>query len=593
MKQYTPSVINIMHYHLHTGGVTSVITKTVQALLEAKQFSYIKKIVLFTGSRKNMLKIRKHFNTTKVEVRFKKELGYIEWLQKDKENNTASTETEHTTASNTALFKSKKETIEKLLQFFISHNNEETLWWVHNYHLGKNPLFTLALLQFIKKYDPYMLLQIHDFPEQTRFSALERLIHVPGENILYNFNDHTTVAVINEHDKHILQKASIDAQLLPNIVTYNTSTQHTNTTDDSNSLKKYITHKKDFAPQYNEGNYLLFTYPVRCIRRKNVLEAMLITKMFEARFAIPCVVNITLPGESEQERPYSTIIERLIHTGKVPGIFSLGTQKKCPFSFQEICSYSDAIISSSVLEGFGFSYLDSVLYNSPLVARSIAQTKQFEYIFSLYWPSTWYKSITIPQHIIQSLPSIISDNVLHFSYKTKIDMLPDIVDEATKESLIASIDSILKKNTIDFSFLSTAIQEYLLKNFDTFRRDITYANIKLLQKIYDTLVLFAPSRNIIEKYRSNATVSSRNKRNTALDYSRNNKHKNNPSLRKIALQVISKHYGTQAFLQSFETILKHINSPKKHKNKKPYAIFYKILHQHLTIENLRLLYNDI
>ena len=586
MEQFKPSTINIIHYHFHTGGVTNVIIKIIQTLLESKKFSYIKKIILFTGSKKNIIAIRNILNTTKVEIRYKKFLGYLEWLQKDTKDN-------NTKTNKSFVFKNKKKILTQLLNFFTSYNDEKTLWWIHNYHLGKNNLFTFALLQFIKKYNPYTLLHIHDFPEQTRFKALEKLISLPGEDKLYDFNSQTIVAVINEYDKKILKKASLETHLLPNIVTHKISQKNKihKLTSSPNSLKKYIAQKQNFDAQYINGNYLLFTYPVRCIRRKNILEAMLITKMIETRFAVPCVFNITLPGESEQEKRYSEIVEKLIYTKKVTGIFSLGKQKDCPFSFQEICNYSDAIISSSVLEGFGFSYLDSVLYNSPLIARSIAQSKKIEDLFSLYWPSIWYKNINIPYHIIQSLPSIISYNLLYFAYKTKIEKLPEIVDNDYKENLISSIKYILKQPTIDFSFLIVTIQEYLLNKFDTFKKDIVYANTKLLKKIYNILLLFTHSRKVIEKYRHIEMLPEYISDNNITDKQNNNQFPHSPSLKKIALQVISKHYGKKVFIQSFENILKHINSTTK--NKKSNIIFHKILHQHLSIENFRLLYDEL
>ena len=50
---------------------------------------------------------------------------------------------------------------------------DNAVWWVHNYHLGKNPLFTEALLRLAADpRGPRLVLQPHDFPEAGQIPGI-------------------------------------------------------------------------------------------------------------------------------------------------------------------------------------------------------------------------------------------------------------------------------------------------------------------------------------------------------------------------------------------------------------------------------------
>jgi hypothetical protein len=128
--------------------------------------------------------------------------------------------------------------------------------------------------------------------------------------------------------------------------------------------------EKRFAPAF--PGYLpgrpWALYPVRTIRRKNVLEAALGTRLF------PGGANLltTLPGHSDQERGYSDLTEELYRDGTIPGLWGTGAWRDpgAP-DFEEFTQAGDLVFSASLQEGFGYFFIDSFRWGKPLFSRRL------------------------------------------------------------------------------------------------------------------------------------------------------------------------------------------------------------------------------
>ena len=203
---------------------------------------------------------------------------------------------------------------EKLLKNFSG-----TVWWIHNFQLGKNPLFTAAVLYTIRNY-PHQkfILHIHDFPECARYDNLES-ISIPLIGDPYPVLPNVVYCLINSRDRDKLIAAGIPEKqvlLLNNPVE---STEPVEKPSEQQRLKLrndlFAYFRKDF-PGLSEDGKILF-YPVRSIRRKNILEAGLIASASEE--AVNLIVS--LPGVSSQERQYSDLCAESFSNGLIP-VFS-------------------------------------------------------------------------------------------------------------------------------------------------------------------------------------------------------------------------------------------------------------------------------
>jgi hypothetical protein len=324
---------------------------------------------------------------------------------------------------------------EKLMERYSS---DENIWWIHNYHLGKNPFFTKALLEIIKATSQKMILQIHDFPECSRYSLLKRIKEYIKED-LYPQNHHVKYAVINSRDQHYLVKAGIDKNsvyLLENPITITEKSYKIN-----NEIIKKLSDgiSDDFPGWIPDSPYML--YPVRAIRRKNVAEAALIASLSRKN------VIITLPGVSESEKNYSQKCLEIFRKNLAPGMFGIGFLiNDYGISFDELIASSSLILSSSVQEGFGYLFLNSMNWGKPLIAKDLDILDSFKNSFSGF-PATFYDALYVP------LDKNERDEQIDL-YLKKTELLSAVMKEERTEILQQNFRDIFSTEQVDFSYLS-------------------------------------------------------------------------------------------------------------------------------------------
>lgn len=442
-----------MHYHLKSGGVTAVIGQCLPVLLSDPLKSLFNTIVIVAGEIPDTLP--KEFNHPKITITLEPVLGYIE------------------TVADTSTLEND------LISFYNRYNNSQAVWWVHNHHLGKNPVFTKTLMNYINANMVATILHIHDFPENGRYHNNISLTKEMRISLAYENTPHSVFSVINTHDKNILQNSGVDVHLLPNIVLFQGNDEFVDADFDNEVIKKNLAHTyfHYLSDTYKHKDYLLFTYPVRCIRRKNVLEAGLLARMYEHYYQIPTLYCLTLAGTSSSELPYSTLVESLFQSHNLNGFFNIGNSLESNnLDFNRICMASNIIISSSVQEGFGFSYLNAVGWNVPLLARNISVTQDIAPLLSSNWPNYWYDSVHIPR----SLFSREQIKELSEYYRIKILELSDLLSSEHVHSLSQQIENMFHSDNIDYSFLTIPMQYAILLQLPNILNELCNSNASLL-----------------------------------------------------------------------------------------------------------------
>ncbi|NOY08345.1 MAG: glycosyltransferase family 4 protein [Spirochaetes bacterium] len=462
----------IFHYHLLPGGVTSVIRDGVKAA--GKYMEDIHSITLITGKRENtgdvITGIKKYFDQIKknITLRFKYLPGmdYVypgKFLIDD--------------------FNKKAVTLaEELINQFGSSSG---IWWVHNHHLGKNPVFTQAMLNITEKYkDQRIIFQIHDFPESGRFENLKFL----KSNItspLYPVTKSVRYAVINTRDRDILIKSGIPdgfVYLLENPVEiFSTGITEAEKESVRNKIFDYFRKKglPDRSPVsilFKEGKIAL--YPVRSIRRKNVLEAAALTLL------VPGKTNlfVTLPGVSKHEKPYSDSVKKLYAEGFIPGLFGIGSRLDLiGISFADMMAAGDTVLSSSVQEGFGFLFIQSMLRGIPLIARKIDVLAGIEDIF-INHPHFFYSEFLCP--VQKKDRKLLIDE-----YKQKLSGIKNLLPEISIEKAEAELNMELDNEMVDFSFLNIPLQIKTIKKLQSeeYKTELYRANNFLMDKLQSFL----------------------------------------------------------------------------------------------------------
>ena len=120
-------------------------------------------------------------------------------------------------------------------------------------------------------------------------------------------------------------------------------------------------------------------YPVRIEKRKNIEEAVLVTKILNKSGEGYRLV-VTLPFLED----YKIRLKQLAEKYEIPcslgeaGKF-IGFDKTKGFTIAELFSISDLAVSTSVREGFGFAFIEPWISGTPLIGRKIQSvTEDFE-----------------------------------------------------------------------------------------------------------------------------------------------------------------------------------------------------------------------
>ncbi len=391
--------IAFIHYHLKTGGVTTVIKQQARALKEACD------ILVMAGEIPD---IPFPFDTVQIPG-----LGY------DKQDIKPDDPDEVANRIIKATFSKWKQGCDVL--------------HVHNATLAKNKNF-LKILKTLQKNNIRLFIQIHDFAEDGR-----PLAYFPDE---YVSDCH--YGTINSRDYNILLKAGLKKQGLHKI---------------PNMINFFDAVQKSPKPEN------LILYPIRAIRRKNIGEAVLLSLFFQNSETLA----ITLPPESPPDVMSYNDWKTFVKSMNLDVVFEAGLAR----DFKSLVMCSESLITTSITEGFGFSFLEPWTAKKILWGRNIPDIChdfekngiQLDHLYkSLKIPVGW---IDIKQYFEYWRASVLESSRL---FKFQIN----------EKRIKNSFESVTKDGLLDFGLLDESFQKQVI------------SHIISDKKSADTLVLLNP-----------------------------------------------------------------------------------------------------
>lgn len=290
--------IAFIHYHLKTGGVTSVLKHQIEALRHDHD------LAVLTGEAP-----ASEFPMETITI---PGLGYQDAVL-------PATESEKVSQS----------IIQALRERFAGKCH---ILHVHNPTLAKNRSF-LSILGRLQESGLTLFLQIHDFSEDGR----------PGAYFSDEYPADCHYGVINSRDYHLLAQSGLKPQGLHKI---------------DNTVQAI--HPQEPA-DVKRGNHVL--YPIRAIRRKNIGEALLLSLFFKNRETLA----ITLPPNSPADIPSYRGWKDFVKSSRLAVQFEAGLNH----DFARLVATSRFLLTTSITEGFGFSYLEPWLAGKPLWGRKL------------------------------------------------------------------------------------------------------------------------------------------------------------------------------------------------------------------------------
>ena len=272
-----------LHFHLKTGGVTTVIRQQIDAV------KHDCRVMAISGAAP--------------EAFFPAPVVHVPGLAYDVEQ---------------AAPPDPKQVAQEILDALLRRWPEGCdLLHVHNPTLAKNR-HLLAVLKHLADAGVRLLCQVHDFAEDGRPQAY---FDAP-----YPENCHWVT--INERDRRILLDAGLKPEglhLLPNTV-----------------------RPLPVSTESEKGRHVL--YPIRAIRRKNIGEALLLSLFFPEGAEL----LITQPANSPQDLKSAADWQRFVESHDLKVAFNAGVG----VDFPTLVGQSWFLLTTSITEGFGFSFLE-------------------------------------------------------------------------------------------------------------------------------------------------------------------------------------------------------------------------------------------
>lgn len=444
----------IIHHHLNRGGVSQVIANHLRSLakLSASQ-KPTRVVIIYDGQQvgwpDDPLDGSKAFPIDYVELA---SIGYDEVGAKANPAELAS--------ALQAIF--DKENL----------NAANTLLHFHNHSLGKQASLPGAIASLAEK-GWKSLLQVHDFAEDNRPTNYRHLTQSlnskPSEGIsteLYPQSGNLHYATLTNRDAEIFRTAGLAEDrlhILPNPCSGFSNLPN------KQEARSQVLPALDLRPETQ-----LLTYPVRGIRRKNVGEMLMLSALASAETCFA----ITLAPQNPEEKKSFDRWAKLANDLKLTCRFDTGGTYDV--DFLELIAASDAILTTSVAEGFGMVFLEAWLAKKPLVGRDLVDiTDDFRQSGVTF--EDLYPQLKVPVDLVNKRIVLekLKKNYRDICHEYQVVMLEDALLED-------ELNHLFDENQIDFGRLPVTEQASLISQTatdDKVRQAIHNANPNLLDSL--------------------------------------------------------------------------------------------------------------
>ena len=463
----------ILHYHLNQGGVTRVIAHHLRSLSQAVEANNrLADVLLLHGPGDNGWDPHLEEGLASLSIR-RRECSALAY-----------------DPPNTPAVPAPDELAEQIRSVMRDEGfgPDQTVIHTHNHTLGKNISLPGAIARWAD--DGYAVLnQIHDFAEDFRPVNFRRLrdagfsgLNPTAADTLYPQAERIHYAVLNGRDRELLQLAGVDEKRLhwlPNPVP--SSGDRPTASSARRELRRRVGIETD-------KRYLL--YPVRAIRRKNVGEALL----WSALAGPGGAVGISLPATSPTETPF---YERWRSIGQSLGLpiwFDVGQATGLTLAMN--LAAADAILTTSLAEGFGMVFLEAWLARRPLVGRDLPDiTADFRDV-GLEFPGL-YQQLRIPADLVERQGFVSAWCETYARVRNTFQL-----DPYSEEQIKQQAELKLANGVIDFGDLDETRQEKVLERVvadDGVRQQILALNPIVQQTWFDQNLDTDATKQLIER----------------------------------------------------------------------------------------------
>lgn len=362
----------IAHYHLRPGGIRRVIETGAPSILRALGAD---SVILLVGEPARdawMAGFQQLLPGVPIECVVMPEIHYFSEQQEPPE----------------ALAEKIRG---QMIRFFKGRVTRDDLVWLHNPGLARNLLFTEALMRECRDREIPLVAHHHDWWFDYRWQRWPELVACGYKTLaraakaVFVTGPSITHAAINHEDFEILSRFLPRSGWLPN---------------SAEPVKPIAPARLQAARGWLESRDIRspsWILPCRMLRRKNMAEALLLT-----RWLRPEATLVTTGGvSSAQEIPYATALEAAARANAWKIRLSvLAEPDPAAPSVLELMTASEAVLLTSIQEGFGLPYIEATAARRPLLARRLLNVAPDLRQFGFDLPSS-YDEIVIDPHLFR------------------------------------------------------------------------------------------------------------------------------------------------------------------------------------------------
>ncbi|MCO5050933.1 MAG: glycosyltransferase [Verrucomicrobiae bacterium] len=361
----------IVHYHFRPGGIRRVVELATPHLRRA--MPRLDTVLLVSGEAQDVVWNRnfaKLIAPARLRFHTAAELGYFSELS----------------ASSRVI---RRRIRQQLAQVFAGHTSDNCVVWAHNLGIGRNAILAEELARDCATRRLRLISHHHDWwfdnrwlraPELRRsgypnLAAIARTIFPSGAKIRH--------AAINQEDAKILSTSlKTSSAWLPNLAEPLPPPPAARVTEARRWLHRRLDH--DGAP--------VWLLPCRLLRRKNVAEALLLTRWLRPEAWLVTTGDVSSADELPYFRKLSDAARR--HHWRLRLGVLQGSEARKP-TVPELLAASEAVLLTSIQEGFGLPYLEAAAAGRPLIARELPNIAPDLARFGFHFPQA-YPEIQIP-----------------------------------------------------------------------------------------------------------------------------------------------------------------------------------------------------
>lgn len=356
MNSHASKTLIQIHYHNHTCGVTKVMERYAGAFNRISPSRSKRNIIICYNVHTGQLDLKD------IETISIKDCNY------------------HTFRTRKAFSTVKERLLRKLENIISSQQLPHPVCVVgHNLSLGKNVALSAAFEQLVNQYylrnDVRFYSVIHDMAEEGRTRLMCRIrymksLGIPVWKYLYPQNNIEYV-VLNKRNYTLFNHAGFSVSLLPNPID-NVKCPARFSKKEHQSIDSALLQLAQNDRTRFDKSAPTFFYPVRVVSRKNVLEAIMVTRLIHRANLL-----VGRSGTSRHDQKLFTEIKRISQKYNLPVVLDVERlhrylpkrllEKGTVFSL--LYNYSDVCISTSIGEGFGYALYEPWLYGKKVTGR--------------------------------------------------------------------------------------------------------------------------------------------------------------------------------------------------------------------------------